>query len=154
MLGARHCMRFVLVCAVMGIAPAAAQESLEAGKTAPQLFASDCAICHKTPQGLARSSGAFGLSAFLRQHYTSSRETAAALASYLEAVGNAPPAPVRRTSKPPTPKPKERAKTDDKATSGSKADDGKPAESKASTDKPADTKPPAASPAAKPEGSD
>ena len=36
---------------------AAAQENLDQGKTPAQLFASDCAICHKSPQGLAKSGG-------------------------------------------------------------------------------------------------
>ena len=32
-------------------APLRAQENLDFGKTPAQLFASDCAICHKSPQG-------------------------------------------------------------------------------------------------------
>lgn len=49
------------------------------------LFASDCtgAGCHKGPQGLGKSVGIGGLAGFLREHYTNSRESAAALANYL-----------------------------------------------------------------------
>jgi hypothetical protein len=54
-------------------------------KPAPQLFASDCtgAGCHKGPQGLGKNHGQFGLATFLREHYTNSRQSAAALAEYL-----------------------------------------------------------------------
>jgi hypothetical protein len=68
---------------------AVAQESLDKGKSAAQLFASDCSPCHKSPQGLARSGGLFGLDGFLREHYTASRESASAIASYLKAMDTA-----------------------------------------------------------------
>ena len=101
-----------LVCifgclAALVAVPAGAQESLDTGKTAAQLFASDCVICHKSPQGLAKSGGVLGLSNFLREHYTASRESAAAIAAYLQSVGGGPaPAPGRAT--------KRSAKGDDK----------------------------------------
>lgn len=75
-------------------APAGAQENLDSGKTGAQLFAANCVVCHKNAQTLNRSGGLFGLSGFLREHYTSSRETAATIASYLESLG---PAPGKRT---------------------------------------------------------
>ena len=54
-------------------------------KPAPQLFATDCTGggCHKGPQGLGKNYGQFGLTTFLREHYTNSRQSAAALAEYL-----------------------------------------------------------------------
>ena len=55
-------------------------------KPPAQLFASDCtgAGCHKGPQGLGKkANGIGGLAGFLREHYTNSRESAAALANYL-----------------------------------------------------------------------
>lgn len=64
---------------------AGAQENLEKGKTAAQLYASDCAICHKSPQSL-KAPMIFGLESFLREHYTASRESAAAIASYLNGL--------------------------------------------------------------------
>jgi hypothetical protein len=60
-------------------------------KPPAQLFASDCtgAGCHKGPQGLAKSGG-IGLAGFLREHYTNSRESAAALANYLSKLPAGP----------------------------------------------------------------
>lgn len=64
-------------------------ENFSAGKTPAQLFNSDCtgSGCHKVPQGLARDRGVGSLASFLREHYTNSRESAAALAAYLVSVG-------------------------------------------------------------------
>ena len=93
--------RFALIMVAFGVAlPAFGQEVLESGKSPAQIFASDCAVCHKSPQGLARSGGIFGLSNFLREHYTSSRETAAALSAYLQSldVPAAKPQPQRRNA--------------------------------------------------------
>ena len=58
-------------------------ENFSANKTPAQLFQSDCtgAGCHKSPAGLAKGGG-LGLTGFLREHYTNSRESAAALANY------------------------------------------------------------------------
>ncbi|MGB8102929.1 MAG: hypothetical protein WCF47_01535, partial [Pseudolabrys sp.] len=53
------------LCLVGG---ARAQESLDRGKSPTQLFASDCSACHKSPQGLAKAGGMFGLDSFLRTH--------------------------------------------------------------------------------------
>ena len=107
------------VLALLFVLPAAAQENLDQGKTAAQLFASDCAICHKTPQGLAKNAGLFGVESFLREHYTASRESAAAIAKYLAAQGDAPPPPVkqkRRSAK------KSDKKSDKKSTESKPAD--------------------------------
>jgi hypothetical protein len=96
------------------VAPAAAQENLDSGKTGAQLYAADCAICHKSAQALKKSGGIFGLSSFLREHYTASRESAAAIASYLDSVA-APPAqkkPAGATKR--TAKGDEKAKADEK----------------------------------------
>ncbi len=64
--------------------PAAAQGNLDHGKTAVQLYASACATCHESPQGIPPTKSFFGLESFLRQHYTSSSESAAILAAYLK----------------------------------------------------------------------
>jgi hypothetical protein len=63
-------------------APAPAQD-LTAGKTPAQLFRSDCAECHRSPNGLARNHDVRGLADFLREHYTTKSETAGALAAYV-----------------------------------------------------------------------
>jgi hypothetical protein len=90
---ARTAALFALTALPWAAAPAHAQENLDAGKTPAQLFDSDCSVCHKTPRGLASKSSSFSLSGFLRQHYTSSRQTATALATYLASVGGAEPEP-------------------------------------------------------------
>src|SRR5215475_15874492 len=69
---------------------AVAQESLDRGKSPAQLFASHCSACHKSPQAVAKSGGLFGLEGFLREHYTTSRETASAMANYLRAMDTGP----------------------------------------------------------------
>lgn len=158
--------------------PALAQsgpENLDAGKTPAQLFASDCSACHKSPQGLAKSGGLFGLTSFLREHYTASKETAAVLSAYLQSLGEAPAAPARsrQAKRPPKadnnkadnkPKTDESStagggkKTDDKKSDGKKPDDKKAAgdaasadvkasESKPKSDSGENKKPPAAKPA-------
>jgi hypothetical protein len=73
-----------------------AQGNLDQGKTATQLYASDCAACHKSPQSVSHTKWIFGLESFLRQHYTSSRESAAMLAAYLKAQEK-PPAEAKRS---------------------------------------------------------
>jgi hypothetical protein len=63
---------------------AEAQGNLDQGKTAAQLYASACATCHKSPQSVSKTKWMFRLESFLREHYTSSRESAAILAAYLK----------------------------------------------------------------------
>ena len=79
--------------------PAASQDRLDRGKTPAQLFASDCSPCHKSPQGLAKSGGFFGLDGFLREHYTASRESAAAIANYLKSMEGSPGRATKRATK-------------------------------------------------------
>src|SRR5262245_16215127 len=64
------------ISAVCFAGVASGQESLDRGKSPAQLFASHCSACHKSPQGLAKSGGLFGIEGFLREHYMTSRETA------------------------------------------------------------------------------
>lgn len=73
---------FFAALAALGLGSAAAQD-YSAGKTAAQLFQSDCTACHKSPAGLAKGMDARSLTSFLREHYTTKEESAAALASYL-----------------------------------------------------------------------
>ena len=104
------------------IGPAIGQESLDKGKTPAQLFASDCSPCHKSPQGLAKSGGLFGLDGFLREHYTASRESAAAIANYLKSM-EAPSGPGRATKR--ATKGDEKAKSEAEKKPAAKADEGK-----------------------------
>ena len=86
-------------------------ENFSAGKPAAQLFVSDCtgAGCHKGPQGLSKDRGQSSLAGFLREHYTNSRESAAALAAYLVGV----PGSAARTD--PKQQPRAAARSDDAA---------------------------------------
>ncbi len=87
---------FAVVAALGG--QARAQDNFDAGKTPAQLYASDCAICHKSAQGMTQAGGIFGLAGFLRQHYTASREAAAAIATYVQSIDKGPAAPAKRAS--------------------------------------------------------
>src|SRR5262247_3165208 len=106
--------------------PAASQERLDRGKTPAQLFASDCSPCHKSPQGLAKSGGLFGLDGFLREHYTASRESALAIANYLKSMQGGPSG---RATKRAT-KGDEKAKPEAKKKPATKPEVGKGAEKK------------------------
>jgi hypothetical protein len=84
---------------VLASGAAAQAENLDAGKSAPALFAATCQSCHSSPRGLAKDRGSGGLASYLQEHYTSSPQSAAALAAYLIAnPGNprAKQAPVAR----------------------------------------------------------
>ena len=122
----------------LATAPAGAQENLDSGKSGAQLFASNCALCHKSAQALRKSGGPLGLSGFLREHYTSSRESAAIIATYLESFGT-PPAPGKRTGAT-----KRTGKGDEKAKGDEKKAEPKSGETKSvkpdKTDKPPEAK--------------
>jgi len=89
-----------MVLALFMAVPALAQENLDAGKSPAQLYAQDCAICHKTPHGLSKAGGRWSLQNFLREHYTASRESAAAIAAYLTAIDRKSPASARAGHRP------------------------------------------------------
>jgi hypothetical protein len=94
----RGLRRALGVLAVLWVVPAGAQENLYGNKTPAQIFATDCAICHKTPQVLSKAGGplGLGLEGFLREHYTASRESASAMAKYIQAMGEPAPAADRK----------------------------------------------------------
>ena len=98
MFGRRLVAVWVVVAAGLNAGPALAQEDLNRGKSPAQLFASDCADCHRSPRALGRRDNANALAGFLRVHYTASRESAAAIASYLVSLG---PEPRGGTARPP-----------------------------------------------------
>src|SRR5215470_19198794 len=76
-----------MVCA----SASALAQDFTAGKTPAQLFSSDCAECHHSPNGLARNRDVRALANFLREHYTTKSETAGALAVYVSGfAGGAP----------------------------------------------------------------
>ena len=99
-------------------------ENLDAGKSAPALFASTCQACHASPRGLAKNVS--GLTSFLQEHYTASPQSAEALAAYLTANAVAPApkqAPTGRA-----------AATPSEGTAGAKRRPGQTAEPAAKTE--------------------
>ncbi len=128
-------------------APALAQENIDAGKSPAQLYAQACAICHKTPHGLSKAGGAWGVQNFLREHYTASRETAAAIADYLAAIDRGPESRERAVKRRPKNEAakgrEEKAKKFGEA-KPAKPDDPKPSKSEAKADAKSDSKPAAA----------
>ena len=145
-------------------AEAAAQVSIDAGKSPQQVFATDCQPCHKDARTLSK--GPAGLAAFLREHYSASRESAKAMADYLVRIGtggrdDAPAVRRRgreagREASPAAPGEARPARTrhrgegrDDKARNDKSRNDkskAKPADTPAEV-KPAETKPAEAKPA-------
>jgi|SRR5215471_2150365 len=78
-----HGVRLTISSLALCVASSAgAQGNLDQSKTAAQLYASNCATCHKTQPSVRNS--IFELKSFLSQHYTSNRESAANLAAYLK----------------------------------------------------------------------
>ncbi len=71
---------------VTAATPARAQENLDRDKSGAKLFAASCVQCHKSARGLAKGRLSFTLSYYLRQHYTSSAQTAQTLTAYLQSV--------------------------------------------------------------------
>jgi mono/diheme cytochrome c family protein len=78
----------LLALAALGLAhdEAAYAQNIDAGKTAPRLFADSCATCHRSPKGLAKGRFRLTLFTFLREHYSTSSTSAWALTSYLESL--------------------------------------------------------------------
>jgi cytochrome c553 len=86
MLSARRSLLFFAIITILEIEPAGA-EDLAAGKSAPQLFATNCSMCHSTPRNLPRRTDNSSLAEFLQEHYTTSQTSAYKLAGYLSVVG-------------------------------------------------------------------
>jgi hypothetical protein len=92
-----------LAVAVISPGPTRGQVNIDQGKSASELFANDCAVCHKSTRGLANGRNSLTLSLFLREHYAASGQQAAALAAYVIGAGGNAPAP----------KPDQRAKSEE-----------------------------------------
>ena len=86
----RTIVMLVAAAAAFSAGSAKAQEDLNRGKTPAQLYASDCAECHRNPRALGNRTSTYSLVSFLRVHYTASRESASALANYLVGLGPDP----------------------------------------------------------------
>jgi outer membrane biosynthesis protein TonB len=88
---------WVMAGAVVFAGPTLSQTNIDQGKPASELFANYCAVCHKSTRGLANGRSSLTLSLFLREHYATSSQQAAALAAYvISAGGNTPAAKPER----------------------------------------------------------
>jgi hypothetical protein len=87
----------LVLFAALAAPPARAQVNIDQDKTPAHIWASDCAVCHKSMRGLANGRGSSSLTEFLAEHYTSNQQEAAALAAYVLAGGggSGKPVPVR-----------------------------------------------------------
>jgi len=80
-------------CSLVGLAvwmtavPAHSQSNLDAGKSAAQIFATTCINCHRSAREIKRTTNSF-----MREHYTTGSQEAAAMAAYLASVGSDPKA--------------------------------------------------------------
>ena len=80
----KETLGFGLAAAVVFVAAGALRaQDFTAGKTAAQLFSSDCLACHRSTAGLAKTRDPRTLAGFLREHYTTKPETAESLANYV-----------------------------------------------------------------------
>jgi hypothetical protein len=97
-------------------AAARAQTNIDQGKSPAEIFANDCATCHKSARGLANGRGSSGLASFLVEHYTASKDQAASLAAYVMGAGGGEAAPATHGPKPPaSPPDRNRASTEPEA---------------------------------------
>ena len=94
-----------LIGPLLGTTGAQAQ-NLDQGKTAPRLFADTCSACHRSPRGLAHGRYRLTLMMFLKEHYSTSSNTASELADYLASVDVPQGGPPRTGAKKPSRKPR------------------------------------------------
>jgi hypothetical protein len=101
----------------VGLLPAMAQAqtNIDQGKSPAEVFANDCATCHKSARGLANGRGSSGLASFLVEHYTASKDQAASLAAYVMGAGGGEAAPATRGPKPAAPPDRNRASAEPEA---------------------------------------
>jgi mono/diheme cytochrome c family protein len=86
-----HLCWVIASLAALAVTSAHAQQDLDAGKTGAQLFAQDCAACHRSHRGLVKTMSGGSLVGFLRQHYTSSSASAGTVAAYVLGSGGNDP---------------------------------------------------------------
>jgi len=83
----RHLAAAFIMLVALAPLSARAQVNIDQDKSPAHIFASDCAVCHKTTRGLANGRGSSALAGFLAEHYTSSKEEAASVAAYVLSAG-------------------------------------------------------------------
>jgi hypothetical protein len=135
---------------------ARAQVNIDQGKSPADIFANDCAACHKSTRGLANGQNSLALSSFLREHYTASKDQASALAAYVLANGGGsgtPQKPVAasepKSSEPKSSEPKS-AEPKSEERKGTRSSESRASEARPSETKPSDSKPSGAKPAVRP----
>jgi len=72
---------------------------LGAGQDRRPTLRIQCATCHKSPQSVTKTTAVFGLESFLREHYTTNPEAAAAIAAYLKGLEKPAGSPRDRVAK-------------------------------------------------------
>jgi hypothetical protein len=143
----RFLMAMIGLFAALAPGLAHAQTNLDQGKSAATIFASDCVECHKAPHGMAKGKSVAQVTDFLHEHYTTSREQAAALAAYVLGVRGTEPADAAQararkaaaehaSAATEEPKPSKR-----QAKQSPKADEAKSANTKSANAKPGTPKP-------------
>jgi cytochrome c551/c552 len=89
------------LAAALQMTAADAQGNIDAGKTPAQIFGDTCSACHRSARDLRRASASF-----LRAHYTTGSDEAAAMASYLSGLGGgSEPRPAQATPSQPKQRP-------------------------------------------------
>jgi hypothetical protein len=94
------------MCALIGPlldSTGAQAQNLDEGKSAQRLFADSCAACHRSPRGLAKGRYRLTLMLFLKEHYSTSSDTASELAAYLASVDTPESTRSRKASGKPRP---------------------------------------------------
>ena len=66
-------------------------QNLEAGKSPSQIFSNSCSACHRSPRGVLKTLPPGSLPGFLRDHYTTSKDMAQQMSSYLLSNGATDP---------------------------------------------------------------
>lgn len=84
--------------AALQIGPADAQGNIDAGKSPAQIFGDTCSACHRSARDFRRLS-----LGFLRAHYTTGPDEAAAMANYLAGLMGSDPRPSSQPGQPKRP---------------------------------------------------
>jgi len=111
-----HCLLILGAIYWLAGSAAQAQENIDQGKSATQLFAGSCAECHRNARALAKGRFRPTLFLFLQDHYTASAGAAWELSSYLASVDVSQSARSKaaaphsaRTPRPPKPVPSDKS---------------------------------------------
>jgi hypothetical protein len=82
---------WVIHFAIWGAAVPADAQNFDVGKSPAQIFSDTCNACHRSPREIKQTT-----LGFMREHYTTSGQQAAAMVAYLASVGSDPHAVKQR----------------------------------------------------------